>query len=478
MKRQYETVIGLEVHVELNTDTKIFCSCATTFGAEPNTLCCPVCAGLPGSMPTLNRLAVEKAITAGLALDCEIAEVCRMDRKQYFYPDLPKAYQISQDRDPICRNGSLMVSTKEGERRVGITRIHLEEDAGKLIHNGGATLVDCNRCGVPLIEIVSEPDLRSGEEAAEYVRELRRILLACGISDCRMQEGSLRCDVNLSVRPVGASTMGERTEIKNLNSFSFIEKAVRAETERQIRELETIGRVERQTVRFLPTEGKTQPMRRKESLAEYRFFPEPDLPPFRIDCETVERLRQNLPELPASVRRRLTERYGCSSSEAFVLTSREGAVAYYEEAVKQTVHGAVVRSLLLNELWQYCGDEPFTSPVSAERLGELAQLAGEGSVNRSVAKKLLARLLREDFSPRDVAEAEGLTQINDEVTIARWVDEVTESDPGSVSAYRGGKTNALRALQGKLMAKSGGRANPQTAERLLLERLERKGEDD
>lgn len=477
MKQLYETVIGLEVHVELNTATKIFCSCPTTFGAEPNTLCCPVCAGLPGAMPALNRSAVEKAITAGVALGCEISEVCRMDRKQYFYPDLPKAYQISQDRDPICRNGALTVTTKEGERRVGITRIHLEEDAGKLIHTEGATLVDCNRCGVPLIEIVSEPDLRSGEEAAEYVRELRRILLACGISDCRMQEGSLRCDVNLSVRPVGASTLGERTEIKNLNSFSFIEKAVRAETERQIRELETAGRVERQTVRFLPAEGITQPMRRKESLAEYRFFPEPDLPPFRIDRKTVERLRMALPELPAARRQRLKEQYGCSANEAFVLTSREGATEYFEAAMKHTSHGAVLRSLLLNELWQLCSDDLFASPISAERLGELAQLAGEGSVNRSVSKKLLARLLREVFSPREVAEAEGLTQINDEGILTHWVDEVIREDLGSVAAYRKGKSNALRALQGRLMAKSGGRANPQVAERLLLEQLNRKGED-
>ena len=271
--RGLEVVIGLEVHVELNTETKMFCACPTTFGAPPNTLCCPVCAGLPGGIPALNRRAVEKAITAGLALHCEIAPLCRMDRKQYFYPDLPKAYQISQNEYPLCKNGYLDVGVGEETRRIGITRIHMEEDAGKLIHTSDGTLLDCNRCGVGLIEIVSEPDLRSAAEAVAYLKELRDVLLVCGVSDCRLQEGSFRCDVNLSLRPVGSARMGQRTEIKNLNSFSFAEKAIAVEIRRQLEEWKETGEVLGRTVRFLPDRGCTEPMRLKESAADYRFSP-------------------------------------------------------------------------------------------------------------------------------------------------------------------------------------------------------------
>ena len=478
MEQRYETVIGLEVHAELNTASKIFCGCATTFGAEPNTLCCPVCAGLPGVLPTLNRRAVEKTITAGLALHCEINEICRMDRKQYFYPDLPKAYQISQDRYPVCKNGYLALESGGTERRVRINRIHLEEDAGKLIHTDGATLVDCNRCGVPLIEIVTEPDLRSGAEVSSFLRELRQILLACGVSDCKMQEGSLRCDVNLSIRPVGSSLLGERTEIKNLNSFAFAEKAVAAETARQIAELESTGRVLRRTVRYLPQRGLTEPMRHKETLDAYRFFPEPDLRPFRISPATVERLRAALPELPAGKRARLQQEYGISAGEAQVLSLTEGLSEYYEEAASGCGYPRVVASLLINDLLRHCGESPFFSPVSAARLCELATLAGEGHVNRSVAKRLLTALTEADFSPRARAESEGLLQINEESVILGWVHEVMADDEQSVADYRKGRTNAMRALQGRLMAKSGGRANPTVAQRLLLDELNKTEEDD
>ena len=469
----YETVIGLEVHAELNTATKIFCSCPTTFGAEPNTLCCPVCAGLPGALPSLNRGVVEKAVTAGLALRCEIAEISRMDRKQYFYPDLPKAYQISQNEYPLCKNGYLDIQTEGGEKRIGITRIHIEEDAGKLIHTADGTLVDCNRCGVGLIEIVSEPDLRSAAEAVAYLKELRGILLACGVSDCKMQEGSFRCDVNLSIRPVGSETMGERTEIKNLNSFSFAEKAIAAETQRQIRELEQEGRVLQRTVRFLPSAGKTEPMRKKESAADYRFFPEPNLPPVRVSEREIKRLRDALPELPAAKRKRLRETYGISAEDAAVLTAVEGLSEYYETAASESVFSTHVCNLLLNDLLRLCTQEPFSAPVSPRRLAELADLLGEQSVTRAVARKLLIRLAQTDFSPREIAEQEGLTQINDEDLLMQWISEIMADEVQSVADYRSGKRNALRALQGKLMAKSRGRANPVLAERLLLKQLTR-----
>ena len=464
----YETVIGLEVHAELRTETKIFCACPNVFGAEPNTLCCPVCAGLPGAIPRLNRSAVEKAITAGLALHCEIAPVCRMDRKQYFYPDLPKAYQISQNEYPICKNGYLEIETSHGKKRIGITRIHLEEDAGKLIHTERGTQVDCNRCGVGLIEIVSEPDLRSAEEAVAYLKALRAILLTCGVSDCKMQEGSLRCDVNLSICPVGCTEMGVRTEIKNLNSFSFVEKAICAEIERQKRELAEQGSVLMRTVRFLPDIGKTEPMRRKESASDYRFFPEPNLPPLRIQKEEIEKLAAALPELPEAKKERFCAQYDIPAADAAVLVSDGGLASYFEETARRSIYPRQVCNLLVNDLLRFCQSEPFASPAQAQRLGELSDLLGDAKITRSVAKELLLRLVEEDFSPLEVADREGLMQISDEAVILAWAREVVAENAKSVSDYRGGKSNALRALQGKLMAKSRGRANPVMAERLLL----------
>ena len=477
MNHNFETVIGLEVHAELRTATKIFCACPNVFGAEPNTLCCPVCAGLPGGVPRLNRSAVEKAITAGLALNCEIASVCRMDRKQYFYPDLPKAYQISQNEYPICKNGYLEIETDGGKKRIGITRIHLEEDAGKLVHTEGGTEVDCNRCGVGLIEIVSEPDLRSAEEAVAYLKALRAILLACKVSDCKMQEGSLRCDVNLSIRPVGSTEMGVRTEIKNLNSFSFVEKAIGAEIKRQIRELAQEGRVLMRTVRFLPETLRTEPMRLKESAADYRFFPEPNLPPVRIGAEEIDALRAELPELPNAKKERFCAQYGVSPSDAAVLVSDEGLASYFEETAARSAYPRQVCNLLVNDLLRFCQSEPFDCPVLPQRLGELSDLLGESQITRAVAKSLLLRLAKEDFSPLDVATREGLMQIGDESMILVWASEVVEENAKSVNDYRGGKSNALRALQGKLMAKSRGRANPATAERLLLALINERGEN-
>ncbi len=478
LQNDYETVIGLEVHAELNTATKIFCACPNVFGAEPNTLCCPVCAGLPGALPRLNRSAVEKAITAGLALHCEIASVCRMDRKQYFYPDLPKAYQISQNEYPICKNGYLEIETAHGRKRIGITRIHLEEDAGKLNHTETGTQVDCNRCGVGLIEIVSEPDLRSAEEAVAYLKALRAILLACRVSDCKMQEGSLRCDVNLSIRPVGSREMGVRTEIKNLNSFSFMEKAICAEIERQRREIAEKGRVLMRTVRFLPENALTEPMRSKEKASDYRFFPEPNLSPIHIQEEEIEALRAALPELPDAKKARFCSQYGIPEADAAVLVSDEGLASYFEDTVARSAYPRQVCNLLVNDLLRFCQSDPFNSPVQANRLGELSDMLGEAQITRAVAKSLLLRLVEEDFSPLEVAGREGLMQIGDEAVILAWAKEVVAENSKSASDYRGGKSNALRALQGKLMAKSRGRANPVTAERLLLEIISKEGQSD
>lgn len=474
--RKYETVIGLEVHVELKTLSKMFCACQNRFGAPPNTLCCPVCAGLPGAMPMLNRAAVEKAVTAGLALHCDVSPISRMDRKHYFYPDLPKAYQISQNEFPICKNGYLDIHTPTGGKRIGITRIHIEEDAGKLIHTAKGTLIDYNRSGVGLIEIVSEPDLRSAEEAVAYLRELRGILIACGVSDCKMQEGAFRCDVNLSIRPRGSGLMGNRTEIKNLNSFSFTERAIEAEAERQLTELQETGKVEQRTVRFIPSVGKTEPMRKKETAADYRFFSDPNLPPIRVDAEILKALKDNLPQLPSERRERLKEDYGISLDDACVLTDVVGLADYYEQAAAQSRYPAQVCNLLINDLLRYCANEPFVSSVLPSRLAELGDLLGDGEINFATAKNLLERLVALDFSPREAAISEGLTQINDEDTIYNWIIEALAENRKAVDDYRRGKTNAKKALQGIVMAKSRGRANPVTAERMLTLQLDVKQE--
>ncbi|MBR2019036.1 MAG: Asp-tRNA(Asn)/Glu-tRNA(Gln) amidotransferase subunit GatB [Clostridia bacterium] len=467
----FEAVIGLEVHAELLTATKIFCSCSTAFGAEPNTQCCPICMGYPGAMPRLNRRAVELAIRAGLALGCEIAEVSQTDRKQYFYPDLPKAYQISQDESPLCKNGFLTVSTKEGTRRVAISRIHIEEDAGKLIHRGAHTFVDCNRCGVPLIEIVSAPDLRSPEEASAYLRKLRSILLTCGISDCRMQEGSLRCDVNISLRPFGSETFGVRTEIKNLNSFAFVEKAIAYEIARQTEALLQGNVPIPETRRFDAAAGKTYPMRAKETSVDYRFLPEPDLPPIWVSEEDIERLRTTLPELPDARALRLAQAYGLTVYDASVLVSEPQLADFFEAGAGKTDYPKLLVNLLLSELLRHCASDPFSSPVSASRLAELSQLMGEGTVNSATAKKLLLRLLDGDLDPRLTVKREGLAQVRDREQLLTLAERAMEEQPRAVTDYRNGKSAALRALQGKVMALSGGRADPILLESIFLELL-------
>ncbi|MBQ9131114.1 MAG: Asp-tRNA(Asn)/Glu-tRNA(Gln) amidotransferase subunit GatB [Clostridia bacterium] len=471
-KTDYEVIVGLEVHAELKTASKIFCSCSTAFGASPNTQCCPVCVGLPGGLPVLNRRAVELAVRAGLALGCHISGHSRFDRKQYFYPDLPKAYQVTQNDRPLCRDGALTVQTSRGERTVGITRIHLEEDAGKLIHQGDKTFVDCNRCGIPLIEIVSAPDIRSGEEAVAYLRTLRNILVTCGVSDCKMEEGSMRCDVNLSVRRVGSSDFGVRTEIKNINSFSFTEKAIAYEAERQMKLLEAGEPILLETRRYDPDLDQTLPMRKKEVSEDYRYLREPNLPMLCLTEQEIATIRSSLPELPDARAARLCRQYGLTAYDASVLTSDFALADYFEEAATHTAFPKLLVNLLLTELLRHCKGDPFGCPVAAHRLGALAGLLGEGRINSSIAKKLLIRLTKEDFDPDRVAEQEQLTLIRDERLLRETVQAVIAENPQAVADYRGGRTAALRALQGALMARTGGRADPVLAQRLLTELLD------
>lgn len=469
--REYEAVIGLEVHAELKTASKIFCACRTDFGAPPNTQCCPVCTGHPGALPTLNRRAVELALRAGLALGCTVAELTRFDRKQYVYPDLPKAYQISQDKYPLCRDGRITVRTADGEREIRIRRIHMEEDAGKLIHTPTGTLVDYNRSGVGLIEIVSAPDLHTAEEVSAYLRTLRGILLALGVSDCRMQEGSMRCDVNLSLRQKGEEGFGVRTEIKNLNSFSFAEKAVRYEIERQTAILREGGVILGETRRFEESSGRTVRMRRKETAEDYRFLPEANLPVLRLTKDELDGIRKTLPELPAERRERFSRALGISSADAEILTSDPALTDYFEAAAGASAYPVRLSHLLVSELLRYCGSDPFRSPVSPAHLAELTDLLGEGAINGTVAKKLLARLVEEEFSPREVAEREGLLQIRDVALLFSMAQSVLAENARAVRDYQSGKTAALRSLQGRLMAKSGGRADPILCEELLLRLL-------
>ncbi len=470
----YEAVIGLEVHVELATATKIFCACPTTFGAPPNTQCCPVCTGLPGALPVLNRRVVELGVMAGLALDCTIASDSRTARKHYFYPDLPKSYQISQGRAPLCLDGHLMIPDGEGgERRIDIQRIHIEEDAGKLIHIGRETRIDCNRCGIPLIEIVSAPRIGSAEEAVAYLKELRSRLLTCGISNCRMQEGALRCDVNVSVREKGSRDLGVRTEIKNINSFAFVEKAIKYEIERQTDLLSRGKEVPSETRRYDESTGTTVRMRVKEKAEDYHYLVEPDLLPIHVSREDVERLRAALPELPGARARRLERQYEIPASDARILVTDKALADYFEEAAASSNFPSLLVHFLLSDLLRFCRTEPFASPVSSAHLCELIELVGRRIINSATAKKLLSRLLEADTSPSEIVEREGLTQLRDPVQLAAFADRAMEELSRAVADYRGGKAVAIKALQGRMMALSAGRADPELCERILLQKLNR-----
>ncbi len=472
MMQDYEMVIGLEVHVELKTATKIFCGCSTKFGAPPNTQCCPVCTGMPGALPVLNGKVVEYAVMAGLATNCEIASYSKQDRKNYFYPDLPKAYQISQYDLPLCSHGYLDIETEAGKKRIGITRIHIEEDAGKLTHvEGHGTLIDCNRCGVPLIEIVSEPDMRSAEEAKAYLQKLRAIILYTGVSDCKMNEGSLRCDVNLSIRKKGSSQLGTRTEMKNLNSFQSVVKAIEYEFARQVSVLDEGGEVIQETRRFDMNTGKTSSMRSKENADDYRYFPDPDLIPIVVSDEFRKQMENRIPVLPDERKQIYQEKYGLSSLAAENLVTRKEIADYFETVAQDTQYPLLAANLVVNEVARLCPEDREV-PVAPEHLAVLADLLGTGKVNGGTCKKVIGQLFREDQDPVALIEAQGLQQISDEAVLLPMAREVLAQSQKVVSDYRKGNKNAFHALVGQMMKKTQGKGNPQVIGEMLTKLLE------
>lgn len=477
MSTAYEMVVGLEVHVELKTKTKIFCSCPTDFGAEPNTQCCPVCLGYPGTLPVLNRKVVEYAIKAGLATNCSIANHSKQDRKNYFYPDLPKAYQISQYDLPLCERGWLDIETKSGSKRVRITRIHIEEDAGKLIHrqNGDVseTMFDANRCGVPLIEIVSEPDIRSADEAVAYLKKLRSTILYTGISDCKMNEGSLRCDVNLSVRKAGDTTLGTRTEMKNLNSFQFIAKAIEHEFKRQVEELESGGTIIQETRRYDEASGKTFSMRTKEDANDYRYFPDPDLLPIITENDKIDALRTEIPKLPDDRKAEYMEKFGLTSYDAEMITADMRFADYFELAAAKTAYPKLAANMMISEIFRLPLGEDESPRMPAEHLSSISDMLGGGRINSSTAKKLLTEVWETSGDPEVIVRERNLEQISDRAVLLGYVKDAVENNPKSVADYLKGKASAPKAIIGSVMSATGGKANPVIVSELVDAELEK-----
>lgn len=477
---EYEAVIGLEVHVELKTASKAFCSCSTAFGAEPNTQVCPVCLGLPGVLPVINKKMVDYAIKVALALNCRIAPRCKFDRKNYYYPDLPKNYQISQYDLPLATDGYLEIDLDGRPRRIGIIRVHMEEDAGKLIHEGEAlgtgvySLVDFNRTGVPLLEIVSAPDIHSPEEAYAYLTSLKAVLQYLDVSDCKMEEGSLRCDANVSVRPKGATKLGTKTELKNMNSFKALQKALAYEIERQIEILSRGQEVEQETRMWDESRGVTVPMRGKEQAHDYRYFPEPDLVPLEIDENWIERLRRELPELPQERRRRFVEQYGLPAYDAAVLTATRAMADYFEACAALYPDAKTVSNWLMGDfsrLLNASGLEPGQAPVKPEDLAELLTLVDDGTISGKIAKTVFEEMFATGRKAKEIVQEKGLVQITDESALARVVEEVIAANPEAVADYRSGKEKALAFLVGQVMKATKGKANPGLVNRLLKERL-------
>jgi aspartyl-tRNA(Asn)/glutamyl-tRNA(Gln) amidotransferase subunit B len=487
--RHYETVIGIETHCELSTATKMFCACPSEFGAPPNTQTCPVCLGEPGSLPVTNGRAIEYAVRIGLALNCRIAERSQFHRKNYFYPDMPKNYQISQYDEPLCVGGWLDVDVDGEQRRVGITRVHLEEDTGKTLHVGATgrihgaeyALVDYNRAGIPLVEIVSEPDMRGAEEARAYAEELRTVLAALGVSDVKLEEGSMRFDVNISIRPVGHADYGTKVELKNLNSLRSLYRAVGYEAERQRRVLADGGTLTQETRHWDEGNARTEPMRSKEYATDYRYFPEPDLVPIEALPAWVEEVRQTLPELPAERRRALAEATGLGAKEVGWLSRDPEVLAYFEQLVagaggKAPRDPKVVATWVMGELQHSLREFDHTmadNPVGPERLGELLDLVAAGTISATAAKEVLAELFTTEAAPTTVVERKGLAQISDASALAAVVDRVVAANPDLVARYRGGKQGVLGNLVGQVMRETRGRANPKLVTDLLREAVER-----
>lgn len=465
---KYETVIGLEVHAELSTQSKIYCSCKNEFGGEPNTRCCPVCTGMPGALPVLNERAVEYAVRMGCALHCEIRSVSEMARKNYFYPDLPKAYQISQFDHPLCENGWLEIETDSGRKRIGIIRLHMEEDAGKLIHSCADTQIDFNRCGVPLIEIVTAPDLRSPEEAGVFLETVRSYLSYLDISDCRMEEGSIRCDVNVSLRPEGSALLGIRCEMKNINSFSGVMRAIAYESDRQEAILQSGGVISRETRRWDDLRGMSFPMRVKEGEQDYRYFPEPDLPPVRLTQEYIRHIRRSLPELPDVKQRRYRESYGLTVDESAQLTAtREKSVLFEAILACGDISPRLVCRWVLGEFSRRLNRDSAFS-VSPANLYELLALVESSSLNHTQAKQVLDEMDASGKSAAFIVGKKGIFLVSDEKTLAEAVRRALTKNEKPLADYRAGKTNALGYLVGQCIRETGGQGDPAQMKKILL----------
>lgn len=474
---QYEPVIGLEVHVQLNTQSKIFCSCSTKFGAFSNSQTCPVCLGLPGVLPVLNEEALRKAILAGIALNCSISQYSKFDRKNYFYPDLPKAYQISQFDKPICYNGYIIINTEKYNKKIGITRLHLEEDAGKLIHSDdpqkNISYVDYNRTGVPLAEIVSEPDMRSSEEAYAYLQNLKSIMKYLEVSDCNMEEGSLRCDVNISLRETSEHEFGEKVEIKNLNSFKAVKMAIDYEIHRQGRVLNAGEKIIQETRLWDAEKNETFSMRSKEEAHDYRYFPEPDLPPVRIEESYIKIIMETLPELPDQKKERFISEFSLPEYDAGVLTSTKQLADYFESTVKSGANAKKASNWILSELLAHVEntEKMESCKVKPLQLAKLIGLIDDNTISGKIAKNVFGTMLETGNNPEAIVEEKGLTQVTDTSFIEKLVDEVIRSNQQSVEDYKNGKEKALKFLVGQIMKESRGKANPQIVNEILIKKL-------
>ncbi len=474
--KKYETVVGLEVHVELHTETKIFCGCSTAFGAPPNSNTCPVCLGHPGVLPVLNQKALEYAIKAAMAINCQVADISKFDRKNYYYPDSPKAYQISQFDKPVGEHGWVDIEVNGETKRIRINRIHLEEDAGKLTHvdGGYASLVDFNRVGTPLVEIVTEPDIRTPEEAKLFLEKLRAIMLYCEVSDVKMEEGSMRCDANISLRPYGQEKLGTRAELKNMNSYRGVVRGLEYEEIRQAEILDNGEEVVQETRRFDDTSGKTFSMRGKEEAHDYRYFPDPDLVKLEISQEWKEQIRATIPELPDARKARYTEQFGLPSYDAEVITSSRKLADLFEESMTYTKDAKAVSNWIMGDLLGYLNannQELSDVKITGQGLGEMIGLLEKGTISGKIAKTVFKSMVETGKLPQQIVEEQGLVQISDEGALLAIVDKIIESNPQSVEDYQAGKEKAIGFLVGQIMKETRGKANPALVNKLLIDRL-------